>query len=117
MQISKYTEEFVRLCVEKYYKETHEDFKKVSTMADLDPDTLMNDLSEKNREVLFNGFNEINERVIKILFRIECCEDAEIPKAHAIANIIDKTIGSNYSNRRPSDDQIHEIVNSHEIIE
>ena len=114
MLISKHTESFVRLCVEKFYRESDNEFNRLNSIAKLDPEKI-DDLSPESREYLFKMYETIKENVVKILFRIECCDDAEIPKSHAIANIIDSTIGSNYCGKRPSDDQIHEIVNNHSV--
>lgn len=116
MVITKHTEDFVRLCVEKFYRESDDEFNRLNSLTKFNPEKL-DDLSPESREYIFKMYETIEENVVKILFRIECCDDAEIPKSHAIANIIDKTIGSNYCGKRPSDDQIHEIVNNHSVEE
>ena len=116
MIISKHTEDFVRLCVEKFYREKDSEFNRLNLLTKFNPEKI-EELSEEEKEYLFKMYETIEENVIKILFRVECCDDAEIPKSHAIANIIDKTIGSNYCGKRPSDDQIHEIVNNHSVEE
>lgn len=102
MLVSKYTEDFVKLCVKEHYRTVkYPEYKKWG-------------ITDSKR---ITANNEMEEDVIKILFRIEHCEDSDLPPAHAIAEIIDKTIGSNFCERRPSDESIHELVSKHEHTE
>lgn len=120
MVITKYTEDFVRLCVEKFFKENDTKFAELSRKVKFAADV---QLTQEDEEFLIEKFEIVEESVIKILFRIEHCEDyshepyKQLHESHIIANIIDNTIGSNYCKVRPSDEQIHQIVINHNVIE
>lgn len=98
MFVSNHTENFVRLCVKEHYRTVkYPDYNKWG-------------LTEVQRQ---KADREMEEDVIKILFRIEHCNDSDLPPAHAIAEIIDKSIGSNFCKKRPADESIHDLVSRH----
>ena len=98
MVVSKYTEDFVKLCVKEHYRTVK--YPEYSKWG----------LSDYQK---IKADNEMNEDSIKILFRVEHCEDYHMPAAQVIAEIIDNTIGSNYMKRRPSDEQLRDIIQNH----
>lgn len=102
MVISKYTEDFVKLCVKEHYRTVK--YPEFNSWG----------LTENKR---IKAEREIDEDVIKILFRVEHYDEPDVPAAHAIAEIIDITIGSNYCQKRPSDESLHDIVKHHTHME
>ena len=98
MVISKYTEDFVRLCVKEHYR----------TVKNPGYDSWCTTNPERQKIE-----KTVDEEVIKILFRIEHYNEEGVPAAHAVAEIIDMTIGSNYCKKRPADESLHDLVKNH----
>ena len=105
MFVSKYTEQFVKICVEDHLKNVK--YPEYKDKWIMDPLVIKVD-------------KEIHDETVKILFRIEHYNLPEnASESYAIAQIIDKSIGSNYCANRPSEESLHEIImetNKNDII-
>lgn len=115
MKVNKYIEDFVSLSVDTFFiRKTYKDFfekHNLQSMADCLPD----DMYGTSDFIEFCKIKrEAREAAIKILFRIECCEETYgKPPAQVITEIIDTTIHSNYIDYRPSDEQLADIIQNH----